>query len=610
MNWIIVSWPMVAAASLTLGLVELRISISERFAIPRLMLALSAFAMVALSCSEFALMRASSIAEAASRLRWMDAAIGATLVTLTAFIWSYFGTGRKWLALAGPILFAVGNSANWVPGSLMNFTSIRGLRTVETFGGATFNVVQGITNPWILFAYAGGVALLMFVMDATIRLWRRGDRRRAVVVGGGVVLFVLVAIVQAVLVDSEVVRAPYAYSWAYLAILVVMVNDLNADLLAAARVATDLAESERRVELASSAVNLGLWTWDLKSNTVWATPRARTLFGLSDSEPLDQDTFTKAVHPEDREARQNAIEIALENSAEYELELRVPLADGEPRWVVSRGRVERDANGKPVLMRGVVFDISARRRIQLGMQHLQAQLVHASRVSMLGQLATALAHELSQPLGAILCNTDAAELFLKHDPPNLEELRAILADIRRDDQRAGQVIQRLRALLKRGSFDSSELSVSGLLRNVIALTTVDAANRKVKLDIAANPELPQILGDPVHVQQVLLNLVLNAMDAVQELPPDRRQVTVSAACNERHEAEFSVRDCGSGIGGEHLARLFEPFFTTKPNGMGIGLSISRTIIEAHGGRIWAENNPEAGATFRFTLPFAPAIASP
>ena len=609
MNWITVTWPMAAAASITLGLIELRIGLSERLGVPRLMLSLSAFAMAALCGSELALMRASTPAEAASVLRWMDVAIGVTLVGLTGFIWSYFGTGRKWLALAGPILFALGEAANLVPGSLMTYRSITELRTVQTFGGATFNVVKGVLNPWVAFAYCGGIALLVFVVDASVKLWRSGGRRRALVVGGSIVFFVLAAVVQASLVDLGILHIPYLFSWAYLAILVAMVSELNADLLTAVHVAADLKESERRIELASVAANLGLWTWDIAHNTIWATPRARALFGLSESESLDQEKFTNALHREDRELRRRAIKGALASDKEYEVELRVPLANEQIRWVASRGRVERDAAGKPVLMRGVVFDISLRRRIELEMHELQTQLVHASRVSMLGQLASALAHELSQPLGAILRNTEAAELYLAHKPPDLEELRSILVDIRHDDQRAGQVIERLRALLKRRSFKPSRLSVRALLDNIRALVSVDSARRKTKLEIAVPPELPQVLGDPVHIQQVLLNLVLNAMDAVEDLPPDRRRVTVMAARNEKDEAEFAVRDSGPGIGGEQLTRLFEPFFTTKATGMGIGLSISRTIIEAHGGRIWAKNDAGEGATFRFTLPFAEETAS-
>jgi C4-dicarboxylate-specific signal transduction histidine kinase len=274
------------------------------------------------------------------------------------------------------------------------------------------------------------------------------------------------------------------------------------------------------------------------------------------------------------------------------------------RWIASRGRVERDSRGKPLVMRGVLLDISARHRVQTELQSLRSQLTHASRVSMMGQLASALAHELSQPLGTILVNTKAAELFLKNDPPDLQELQAILADIHRDDKRAGDVIERLRALLKRGSFVPRALVVSDLLETVATLTRIECTARKAQLDVIAAPGLPAVMGDSVQLQQVLLNLVLNATDAIKDLPADRRKVAVQAVRNGGNEVEFAVSDRGPGIESGQLKRLFEPFYTTKPNGMGIGLSISRTIIEAHHGRIWAENNVKHGVTFHFTLPLA------
>jgi C4-dicarboxylate-specific signal transduction histidine kinase len=211
---------------------------------------------------------------------------------------------------------------------------------------------------------------------------------------------------------------------------------------------------------------------------------------------------------------------------------------------------------------------------------------------------------LSQPLGAILRNTEAAELFLQHEPPDLDELRAILTDIRQDDQRAGGVIERLRALLMRRTFAPRSLSVSDLLEDIAILTRTDSSSRKAHVRVEPTPGLPAVMGDPVQLQQVLLNLVLNAMDAVEDAPIERRKVTVNAQRNGTREVEVAVSDSGHGIAPEKLGRLFEPFFTTKPNGMGIGLSISQTIIQAHGGRIWAENNAGAGATFRFALPLA------
>jgi two-component system, LuxR family, sensor kinase FixL len=609
MTWITITWPMVAAASLTLGLIELRIGLAEPRTLARLLFSLGALLMAAFSGMELAFMRVQSIAEGAALLPWMDAVMGAVVATLTAFIWVYFGTGRKWLALAPSILYAVGLCADLNPGSDMTYRTITGVRTVRTFGGASFSVLEGVPNPWNAFAYLGGLALLVFVVDASVRLWRSGRRRRALIVGGCVTLFTLTASVHSALVDLGVARTPYLFSWAFLAILVGMVSELNTDVLAATRVAAELKESEHRTELASAAGNLGMWTWDTVQDTVWATQSARSLFGLPETSKLHLEDFTNALHSDDRGLRRQAIQTALENDSQYDVEYRVPLANGENRWISSRGRVEHDAEGKPVLMRGVVLDITARRRIEMELQELRNQLTHSSRVSMMGQLSSALVHELSQPLGAILRNAEAAELFLTHEPLDLEELQAILVDIRRDDQRAADVIDRLRTLLRRGSFTPRAVSVTDLLDNVDTLTRIEFTARKVQLEVAPTTGLPAVLGDPVHLQQVLLNLILNAVDAVQHLPTERRKVTIQAARRGSNEVEFAVTDLGTGIESETLGRLFEPFFTTKPDGMGIGLSISRRIIEAHGGRMWAENNSGAGATFRFMLPLANAAVS-
>ncbi|MBS1212190.1 MAG: multi-sensor signal transduction histidine kinase [Proteobacteria bacterium] len=610
MNWMTITWPMVAAACLTLGLIELGIGIAQRPRAPRLLFALSAFTVACVAALELALMQTDVLAEWWLVTRLLDTAVGIMIVSLTAFIWTYFGTGRKWLALAIPFIYVIGLSFDFFPGTPpgvgMTYQAFTGFRTVETFGGATFQVAEGVPNPWNVFPYLAVLAQIVFVADASLRLRRIGGGRRAVLVGGAIVLFFLGGGLQAALVDLDILKTPYMISWAYLAVLIAMSIELNADVLAGARLAGQLQERERHMDLASAAADLGMWTWDIDRDTIWATRRARELFGFSESEPINRARFIGCLHPEDREATDRALEHALATGGGYEVEYRVLLPEGKMRWMAARGQIERAGSGKPILLRGVVLDISARRGAELELQQLRNQLAHASRVSMMGQLASALAHELSQPLGAILRNTEAAELFLEHDPPDLDELRAILVDIRLDDQRAGGVIDRLRALLKRRSFVPRALSVSDELANVMSLARSDAATRKVALQIDVGSGLPRVMGDPVHLQQVLLNLILNAMDAVEDTPAARRKVTVRAQRHGQDEIEVAVEDSGPGIAPERLGRLFEPFFTTKANGMGIGLAISRTIIEAHGGRIWAENNAVEGATFRFTLPLAEA----
>jgi PAS domain S-box-containing protein len=258
----------------------------------------------------------------------------------------------------------------------------------------------------------------------------------------------------------------------------------------------------------------------------------------------------------------------------------------------------------------VVVDNTARKQAEVELLRQRAELAHVARVSTMGELAASVAHELNQPLGAILANASAAELFLAQDPPAFGEVRAILADIRKDDERAGQVIQRMRALLRKHELERAPLEINSVVSDVMLLISSDAALRKMTIKADLAPVLPVIVGDGVHLQQVLLNLIMNAMDAMASQPHDRRRICVRTRACADWLVELSVTDLGHGIDPEKLPRLFEPFFTTKPNGMGMGLSIARTIVEAHHGRIWAENHASGGAVFRIALPVTKEEAKP
>ena len=251
---------------------------------------------------------------------------------------------------------------------------------------------------------------------------------------------------------------------------------------------------------------------------------------------------------------------------------------------------------------GLIAQRRRRRRAEAEILHHQMRLAHASRVSTLGQLAAALTHELRQPLGAILRNAEAAELFLQKAPPDLDEIRAILDDIRKDDQRAGQVIDRMRSLIKRRELEMKPLDLLALIEETVMLAQTDANNRRVNLTVQLPVRLPDVCGDRVHLQQVLLNLILNALDAMTDCQHGNCAIVIWAGLGKDGSIEVTVSDEGPGIPTKQMAQIFEPFFTTKPNGLGLGLVISKTIIEAHGGKIWAVNNTVSGTTFKFTLP--------
>jgi PAS domain S-box-containing protein len=385
--------------------------------------------------------------------------------------------------------------------------------------------------------------------------------------------------------------------------MLAMAYEMSSDLRRAAQLSDDLRESEDRMRLAAEAAGFGVWVWNVASNVIWGSDRWLRLFEFSPDAPVSLERLLDRVHPDDRMLVARNVRHALVVKQDYAAEYRAVLPDGRLRWVSARGRVYADAAGKPVRMVGATLDVTERKRAEHKLVEQRSELVHMARVSAVGQLAASLAHELNQPLGAIMRNAEAGELFLNEPSPDLDEVRAILADIRKDDQRAGAVIDRMRSLMRRREVRHHSLDVSQMAGEVVALAQADAGIRRVRLGLEAAPDLPPIRGDRVQLQQVMLNLVLNGMDALKGLPPANHSVVVQIR-RAGPAVEVTVRDNGPGIPADALRRVFEPFFTTKPEGLGMGLAISRGIIEAHGGRIWAENDPAGGAVFTFTLPVA------
>jgi signal transduction histidine kinase len=252
----------------------------------------------------------------------------------------------------------------------------------------------------------------------------------------------------------------------------------------------------------------------------------------------------------------------------------------------------------------MLTDATGRKRAELESEAHRAEAAHAARGATLGELAAGLAHELNQPLAAILTNVQASQRLLSSQPLRTELLRDIMNDIAADDVRAAEIIRRMRALLKKGQRDVQPLDVNQLTGDVLRLVASDAILRRVRVHSRLEPDLPGIVGDRVQLQQVILNLVVNSLESMSAIAPGLRHLTLLTAQSDTDWVEVTVQDTGPGISAEILGRIYEPFFSTKPDGLGMGLSICRSIAEAHGGRLEASNNPAGGAAFVFALPVA------
>ena len=366
-----------------------------------------------------------------------------------------------------------------------------------------------------------------------------------------------------------------------------------------------LRESANLMGLAADAGNLAMWVWDVSGNDVWMTERGRSLFGLEPDARLDFAATFDRVHPEDSAAREAAIKQALQTRGFYDVEYRLQHTDGMARWIHGRGRCVVPDDGTGPKLFGVSMDVTARKQAEASAAQKRAELEHVARVATVGELTATLTHELGQPLSAILTNSYVAGRLLDKPEPDLNEVRGTLADIREVAERAREVIGGLHAMLKRDNTAAAftTVDVNNVIRIVERIVHGDAIQHKVAVHLDLSSDLSPVTGDSVQLQQVILNLMLNAFSAMGGDGLDgARRLIVRTSSIDASNVLVEVQDSGTGIAADKLESIFDPFITSKPEGLGMGLSICRSIIERHGGTISAANNPGRGATLSITLP--------
>lgn len=326
-----------------------------------------------------------------------------------------------------------------------------------------------------------------------------------------------------------------------------------------------------------------------------------TATGYSKQELIGKH-LSEIYHPDSLKEAAEAIALFYQSGEVAEVELQLRRKDGSSLEVSQNMSAVRDEDGRVIRTRTVWRDIERRKRSERESQRLREQLAHLTRAATVGELTASLAHEVNQPLTAIVSNAQAAERMLAGAPPQPEELAEVLKDIACEGKRASEVVRRLRALLVRGDVERTALEINEVVEEVVQLVRGETLLQGVSLKLELTGGLPPVSGDRVQLQQVVLNLILNAAESMHRANGPGEELAVKTSRLDEAHVEVAVRDEGAGISEQDQSRIFEAFFTTKPNGLGMGLSINKSIVEAHGGRLWATPNPQRGATFRFTLP--------
>ena len=601
MSWVTVLWSMNTAACLTLAGFYLAVWFKQRQSPVYLLFSCSAIAAAAISAFELWMLNSRTAEQYQQLMRWIHVPTWVLTLSFVAFVRLYLHAGRAWLAWSIYGLRTVVLILNFIFPVSINFNAITDIRQFS-WGGQMVSIPVGTPNPWGLLSNLSLLLLLIFAVDAAIVVWRRGDRRRALLVGGSMIFGGILAW-HVPLVIWGVIDVPFFLGFSYTAIVAAMGYELSNDVARAAGLVRELEISEQRLNLAADSANLGMWEWDIVCDEIWITDKGRAMFGFDSLEKVDFELFRSRLHPEDRESVLKAVENSLGTGAKYESEYRVLLPSGELRWIAGRGQVEFNRDGRPFRMHGASLDITKRKEAEEQAVRQHNEMAHLSRVTMLGELSGSIAHELNLPLSAILTNAQTAQRILASGGTDLGEVREILKEIVSEDRRASDAIRRLRLWLTKREVQQHSLRINKVVRDVLKLVRSDLVNQKVEVETKLAPNLPAVVGDPVQLQQILLNLVVNASDAMASCPtPDRRLVIRTEIENGDDAITVSITDQGCGIPEKNMEQLFEPFFTTKEKGMGLGLSVCRTIIAAHRGTLWAMNNADRGATFCFRLP--------
>lgn len=440
---------------------------------------------------------------------------------------------------------------------------------------------------------------LPLIIWAAVRFGARG--------ASGAILVVAVALLWRALKGPSPFMAdtPEASVFAIQAFLIGL--SVPALLLGAAidetrRAQSTMRTAEERMAFAAVAADLCLWHFNYRSEQFWITDYGRRMWGFNPDAPVTRQTILDTIHPEDRQLARNTIRSATLSTNPIDTEFRIIRKDGEVRWIRARARADRNDRGDMSQVSGTFADITNQKATEAELQQQRRDLAHLMRVSMLGGISGSIAHELTQPLTAILSNAQAARIMLDREPRDIEKIAAALDDIISEDSRAGDVIHHMRRMMRKSEAKLEPINVNELITDSLDLLHSELVTRRIKFTCDLAKDMPVVSGDPVQLQQVFLNLILNAVEAMNEVVPSRRKIAIRTRAHDGGKISIRIIDRGVGVAPAHEEKIFQPFFTTKERGLGLGLAICSSIIKTHGGTLDLENNAAEGATAALIIP--------
>jgi PAS domain S-box-containing protein len=365
-----------------------------------------------------------------------------------------------------------------------------------------------------------------------------------------------------------------------------------------------LLKSAEWLRLAEKGSPMGLWYWNEDTGRVFWDAKACDMFGVSPRGEKTLEIFYACLHPDDRDRVKDVWRHQLEHQLPCDLEYRSVRPDGSIRFLHALGSGYYDADGKPIRMVGVVFDVTTVKDAEQRLDDARRRLAEASQRTTLATMTASIAHELNQPLGAIVLCGNAGLRLLTSAEWDRDQICSALTRIVEDGRRASEILARIRAMFRRDRQEALPLNVNELVRDVLSLARGELTSRRITLHVKLSEQIENIVGDRVLLQQVVLNLVMNAVEAMTPQPDTRHHLTVQTRPGGSDAVLITIADNGPGIPPEHMNRIFEAFFTTKADGTGMGLSICQSIVEAHGGRLWATARAPRGTRFHVRLPLS------